>query len=120
MPGAGSSQRRAARAELSGRHDGRHIRNATTVAANHRESRHGADCSGRVALGGCPPRAPTDPYVVTLDHTVPRVTRSLCRDLTSAVANPYSAFRWYCGDTRREVTVHGVKTDLGGLGVVRL
>ena len=27
---------------------------------------------GRVALGGCPPRAPTDPYVDALDHTVPR------------------------------------------------
>ena len=28
--------------------------------------------NGRVALGGCPPRAPTDPYVDTFDHTVPR------------------------------------------------
>jgi hypothetical protein len=32
---------------------------------------------GRVALGGRPPRAPTDPYVDTLDHTVPRVMDSL-------------------------------------------
>jgi hypothetical protein len=69
--------------------------------------------SGRVALGGCPPRAPTDPYVVTLDHTVPRVTRSLCRDLTSAVANPYSAIRWYCGDTRREFSASHVVPSSG-------
>ena len=33
--------------------------------------------AGRVALGGYPPRAPTDPYVDTLDHTVPQVTPSL-------------------------------------------
>jgi hypothetical protein len=31
----------------------------------------------RVALGGCPPRAPTDPYVHTLGHTVPRDMGSL-------------------------------------------
>ena len=36
---------------------------------------------GRVALGGCPPRAPTDPYVGTLDHTVPQATPSLRHDL---------------------------------------
>ena len=28
---------------------------------------------GWVALGGRPPRAPTDPYVDALDHTVPQV-----------------------------------------------
>jgi hypothetical protein len=44
---------------------------------------------GRVALGGCPPRAPTDPYVDTLDHTVPQVTPSPRHNLTSAVTNPY-------------------------------
>ena len=33
--------------------------------------------AGRVALGGFPPRAPTDPYVDTLDHTVPQVMGSL-------------------------------------------
>ena len=35
----------------------------------------------RVALGGCPPRAPTDPYVLALEHTVPRIMGSLrdCR-----------------------------------------
>jgi hypothetical protein len=32
---------------------------------------------GRVALGGCPPRAPTDPYMHTLEHTAPRVMVSL-------------------------------------------
>jgi len=31
----------------------------------------------RVALGGCPPRAPTDPYVDALDHTVPQGMGSL-------------------------------------------
>jgi len=55
---------------------------------------------GRVALGGYPPRAPTDPYVDTLDHTVPQVTPSLCRDLASVVADPLSAIHWRCGDTR--------------------
>ena len=34
-----------------------------------------------MALGGCPPRAPTDPYVDTLDHTVPQVTPSLRRGI---------------------------------------
>ena len=28
----------------------------------------------RVALGGYPPRAPTDPYVLALEHTVLQVT----------------------------------------------
>ena len=32
---------------------------------------------GGVALGGCPPRAPTDPYVDALDHTVPQDMDSL-------------------------------------------
>ena len=31
----------------------------------------------RVALGRCRPRAPTDPYVLALEHTVPRITGSL-------------------------------------------
>jgi len=57
---------------------------------------------GRVALGGRPPRAPTDPYVDTLDHTVPQVTPSLCRDLASAVADPLSAIHGRYGDTRQE------------------
>ena len=29
--------------------------------------------SGRVAPGGCPPEAPTDPYVLALEHTVPQI-----------------------------------------------
>src|SRR5271157_2666404 len=37
---------------------------------------------GRVALGGCPPRAPTDPYVDALDHTVPQVTPLLRQGCT--------------------------------------
>jgi hypothetical protein len=35
---------------------------------------------GRVAPGGCPPGAPTDPYVLALEHTVPRITHSHARD----------------------------------------
>ncbi len=31
----------------------------------------------RVALGDCPPRAPTDPYVPALEHTVPQIMDSL-------------------------------------------
>jgi hypothetical protein len=53
-----------------------------------------------VALGGCPPRAPTDPYVDALDHTVPQVTRSLCRDLASVVANPCCTIHRHFGHTR--------------------
>ena len=34
----------------------------------------------RVAPGGCPPGAPTDPYVLALEHTVPRITHSHARD----------------------------------------
>lgn len=33
--------------------------------------------SGRVALGGCPPRAPTDPDVPALEHPVPQSMGSL-------------------------------------------
>ena len=32
---------------------------------------------GQVALGDCSPRAPTDPYVPTLEHTAPHIMRSL-------------------------------------------
>ena len=28
---------------------------------------------GRVTLGGFPPRVPTDPYVLALEHTVPQI-----------------------------------------------
>ena len=31
----------------------------------------------QVALGDCSPRAPTDPYVPTLEHTVPQIMVSL-------------------------------------------
>jgi hypothetical protein len=45
-----------------------------------------------VALGGCPPRAPTDPYVHALEHTVPRVMdslrdASLCGQSSAEAAN---------------------------------
>ena len=39
----------------------------------------GGGPGGRVAPGGCPPGAPTDPYVRALAHTVPRVMDLLCR-----------------------------------------
>src|SRR5208337_4027040 len=55
----------------------------------------------RVALGGCPPRAPTDPYVDTLDHTVPQVTPSL-HQRQYVMANPSFAIRWLYGNTMRE------------------
>ena len=31
--------------------------------------------NGRVAIGGYPPKAPTDPYVRALTHTAPRYER---------------------------------------------
>jgi hypothetical protein len=35
------------------------------------------DTADRVALGRCRPRAPTDPYVLALEHTVPQIRDSL-------------------------------------------
>ena len=46
---------------------------ASTLLA-HRAT---AASSDRVALGGYPPRAPTDPYVLALEHTVPQIMGSL-------------------------------------------
>jgi hypothetical protein len=57
--------------------------------------------NGWVALGGCPPRAPTDPYLDALDHTVPQVTPSL-HPRHDAAANPSIAIRWRFGNTTRE------------------
>src|SRR5262245_18816450 len=37
----------------------------------------GMSASDRVALGRCRPRAPTDPYVLALEHTVLQITGSL-------------------------------------------
>jgi len=54
-----------------------------------------------VALGGYPPKAPTDPDVLTLEHPVPQVTPSL-RRRHDAAANPSLAIRWRFGDTKRE------------------
>jgi len=39
----------------------------------------------RVALGDCSPRAPTDPYVRALPHTVPRIMGSLHDEAGSAL-----------------------------------
>jgi hypothetical protein len=67
---------------------------------------------GRVALGGCPPRAPTDPYVDTLDHTVPQVTPSL-HQRHDAAANPSIAIRWRFGNTAREFKASQVFLAIG-------
>ena len=40
--------------------------------------------SDRVASGRCRPEAPTDPYVLTLEHTVPQIRGSLRADRASA------------------------------------
>ena len=45
--------------------------------------------SGRVALGSCPPRAPTDPYVLALEHTVPRPTDSPSAMVPEAIRSSY-------------------------------
>ena len=45
----------------------------------------------RVALGGCPPRAPTDPYVLALEHTVPRIMGSLRERRLSGQSVPEEA-----------------------------
>jgi len=37
----------------------------------------GRGSRGRVALGGCPPRAPTDPDMHTLEHPAPQAMASL-------------------------------------------
>ncbi len=52
-----------------------------------------------MALGGCPPRAPTDPDVPALEHPVPQVTPLLRHNLASAVTNPYCTIRRHCVDT---------------------
>src|SRR5271166_1413751 len=49
---------------------------------------------GRVALGGCPPRAPTDPYVLTLEHTVPQPTDSPPAKAPEAFQSSYRDMRW--------------------------
>jgi hypothetical protein len=45
--------------------------------------------SGRVALGSYPPRAPTDPYVLALEHTVPRPTDSPSAMVPEAIRSSY-------------------------------
>jgi hypothetical protein len=60
------------------------------------------DAEGRVAPGRCRPRAPTDPYVLALEHTVPQVTPSLRQGVYTA-ANPSFAIRWLYGNTRMRV-----------------
>ena len=47
------------------------------LAATGRQSTQSSTYLDRVDLGGCPPRSPTDPYVPTLEHTVPQVMVSL-------------------------------------------
>ena len=47
--------------------------------------------ASRVASGGCPPEAPTDPYVLALEHTVPRIMVSLCGRTPSGPLAPPEA-----------------------------
>ena len=42
---------------------------------NQQFSNHQLIPIGRVAIGGYPPKAPTDPYLRTLAHTAPRYER---------------------------------------------
>ncbi len=45
-------------------------------------------CPNRVALGDCSPRAPTDPYVRALAHTVPQITALLREEAVNAEHEP--------------------------------
>jgi len=47
------------------------------VAMTDGNSEHPLVLADRVALGDFSPRAPTDPYVPALEHTVPRIMASL-------------------------------------------
>jgi hypothetical protein len=47
-----------------------------------------------VALGGCPPRAPTDPYVLALEHTVLQPTDSPPAKAPEAFRTSYGDIRW--------------------------
>ncbi len=42
-----------------------------------RDTKRTQGVSDRVAVGRCRPTAPTDPYVLALEHTVPRIMDSL-------------------------------------------
>ena len=44
--------------------------------------------ANQVALGDCSPRAPTDPYVPTLEHTVPQIMVSLHDEAWNASREP--------------------------------
>jgi hypothetical protein len=61
------------------------------------------DSSGDSSGPGGPGRLPAGgshrPERAQLTHSVPQVTRSLCRDLANAVANPVWAIRQRYGDT---------------------
>ncbi len=57
-----------------------HSRRHTCPPVDGRETPQRSDslrASDRVALGRCRPRAPTDPYVLALEHTVPQIMVSL-------------------------------------------
>jgi hypothetical protein len=47
-----------------------------------------------VALGSYPPRAPTDPYVLALEHTVPRPADSPSARDPEAIQSSYGDMRW--------------------------
>ncbi len=62
--------------------------NRHSVNRRLRATHHFRDISGRVALGSCPPRAPTDPDVLALEHPVPRAMGSLPDGRVNAVPYP--------------------------------
>ena len=64
---------------------------------------------GRVALGSYPPRAPTDPYVRALAHTVPQRT-----DSPSAMGP--EAIQSSCGNMRSNLDVFDMVRSIGSAG----
>ena len=50
---------------------------AIMVTTGAKEPSHTLPAEDRVAVGRCRPTAPTDPYVLALEHTVPRIMGSL-------------------------------------------
>ncbi len=60
--------------------------NQTSVSSSDEEL--AGVCPNRVALGDCSPRAPTDPYVRALAHTVPQITALLREEAVNAEHEP--------------------------------
>jgi hypothetical protein len=60
-----------------------------TALAPTRATKIPLGAPGRVALGSYPPRAPTDPYVLALERTVPRPTDSPSAMVPEAIRSSY-------------------------------